>query len=64
MTDPLQTFDLDDPVLPGAIKKTAPAWGGYRYAKKLERERYTAELGHLPRQLALLQSHILKGRGS
>lgn len=60
MTDSLKTFDLDDPVLPKAIRRAALTSGGYPYAEKLERERYEAELEKLHRQLALLQAHVAK----
>ncbi|MHB1111303.1 MAG: polyphosphate kinase 2 [Devosia sp.] len=60
MTDSLISFDLEDPVLPKAIKKTALGSGGYPYAEKLEREKYEAELYQLHKQLALLRSHIAR----
>jgi polyphosphate kinase len=60
VTDPLQSFDLENPELPKAIKKAALSSGGYPYAEKLEREQYKAELEELHKQLALLQKHIAK----
>jgi len=60
VTDAAAGFDLDDPMLPKAIRKAALASGGYPYRKKLERERYEADLLALHLQLALLQEHIRK----
>ncbi len=58
MTDALASFDLENPVLPKAIKKAALESGGYPYDEKMEREQYEAELLALHMQLALLQHHI------
>lgn len=60
MSDPLANFDLENPVLPKAIKRAAPGSGGFPYAEKLTRDQYAAELYPLHRQLALLQAHIAK----
>jgi polyphosphate kinase 2 len=60
VTNPLASFDLDDPVLPKAIKKAALGSGGYPYSEKLEPETYEEELLRLHTQLALLQTHIAK----
>lgn len=60
MTDSLKNFDLEDPVLPTAIRRAALSSGGFPYAEKLERERYDVELEKLHKQLALLQAHVAK----
>ena len=60
VTDPLADFDLDDPILPKAIKKAALESGGYPYEAKMEREQYEDELLKLHVQLALLHQHLIK----
>jgi polyphosphate kinase 2 len=60
VNDPLLSFDLDDPVLPKAIKKAALSSGGYPYTDPMGREQYEKELYDLHTQLALLQDHMAK----
>src|SRR6218665_1904855 len=55
MPDALEIFDLDDPVLPRAIKKKALTSGGFPYDEKLESDEYDAAMLKVQRQLALLQ---------
>jgi len=55
---PAADFDLDDPVLPKAVRKGALASGGYPYAEKLDRDDYEAELRSLHLELAKLQNHV------
>lgn len=58
MADPFDSFDLNDPDLPKAIKKAAMTSGGYPYDDKLDDDEYAEQLLHLHRQLALLQAHM------
>ncbi len=51
-------FNIDNPVLPKAIKKGALHSGNFPYAKKLKREAYDAELSKLHLELVKLQSHL------
>ena len=55
MPDVLENFDLDDPVLPRAIKKKALTSGGFPYDEKLDSDEYEAQMLQVQRQLALLQ---------
>jgi len=55
MSDTLDGFDLEDPVLPRSIKKKALESGGYPYDDKMDEEVYEAEMLQVQRQLALLQ---------
>lgn len=55
MSDALEGFDLEDPVLPRAIKKKALTSGGFPYDEKLDSDDYDAEMLQAQRQLALLQ---------
>ena len=55
MNDAISGFDLDDPVLPRAIKKKALSSGGFPYDDKLEGDVYDAQMLAAQRQLALLQ---------
>lgn len=56
MNDAIAGFDLDDPVLPRAIKKKALTSGGYPYDEKMDGEAYEVEMLAAQRQLALLQA--------
>jgi polyphosphate kinase 2 len=60
MPDTLENFDLDDPVLPRAIKKKALTSGGFPYDEKLDDDTYEAEMLQVQRQLALLQQDQAK----
>jgi len=55
MPDTITGFDLDDPVLPRAIKKKALTSGGFPYDDKMDEDDYAAEMLAAQRQLALLQ---------
>lgn len=55
MPDAIADFDLEDPVLPRAIKKKALSSGGYPYDEKMDRDDYEEEMLAAQRQLALLQ---------
>ncbi|MDB5540422.1 MAG: ppk2 [Devosia sp.] len=55
MSDALEGFDLEDPVLPRSIKKKALTSGGFPYDEKMDPEQYDAEMLQAQRQLALLQ---------
>ncbi|MCF1741252.1 polyphosphate kinase 2 [Paradevosia shaoguanensis] len=61
MSDPYDSFDIENPDLPKAIKKAAMTSGGYPYADKLDDDVYEDELLALQKQLVLLQSHLAKG---
>ena len=56
MSDAITGFDLDDPVLPRAIKKKALGSGGFPYDEKMDGDAYEAEMLAAQRQLALLQA--------
>jgi len=60
MSDPFDTFDIENPKLPRAIEKNALTSGGYPYAEKLKGKVYRAHLTALQVQLVRLQSHIQK----
>jgi len=60
MSDALENFDLDDPVLPRAIKKKALTSGGYHYDEKMDGDDYDAQMLLVQRQLALLQQDQAK----
>ena len=55
MPDAIEGFDLDDPVLPRAIKKKALGSGGFPYDDKMDEDDYEAEVLAVQLQLALLQ---------
>jgi polyphosphate kinase len=58
MSDLTAPFNLDDPVLPKAVRKAAMMSGGFPYDAKLGRKAYEKQLQALYLQLALLQDHI------
>jgi len=58
VTDPYESFDIENPELPKAIKKAAMRSGGYPYDEKLDEDVYEAELYELHKQLVLLQAHL------
>ncbi len=60
MTDPFDSFDIENPVLPKAIKKAAIRSGGYPYDDKLDWDEYGATNLTLQKQLVKLQEHMLK----
>ncbi len=53
-------FDIDDPILPKAIKKGALRSGNYPYSQRLKRSLYEEELKKLHLELVKLQSHLQK----
>ncbi len=55
MSTAADAFDLEDPVLPKAIRKKALGSGGFPYEDKLDSDDYKAEMGAVQQQLALLQ---------
>ncbi|WP_224705765.1 polyphosphate kinase 2 [Devosia aquimaris] len=58
MTDPIDSFDIENPKLPKAIKKAAMTSGGYPYDDKLDRAVYEAHMLDLQKQLVTLQAHL------
>ena len=58
MTDPFDSFDIENPELPKSIKKHAMQSGGYPYEDKLDDEIYQAQMYALQKQLVLLQAHL------
>ncbi|HEY0032063.1 MAG TPA: polyphosphate kinase 2 [Devosia sp.] len=58
MTDPFDSFDIENPELPKSIKKHAMQSGGYPYEDKLDDETYEAQMYALQKQLVLLQAHL------
>ncbi|UYN99271.1 MAG: polyphosphate kinase 2 [Devosia sp.] len=60
MTDPNETFDIDNPELPKAIKKAAYASGDYPYDEKLDDDDYDTQMYALQKQLVLHQAHMQK----
>lgn len=55
MPDVIEGFDLEDPVLPRAIKKKALGSGGFPYDDKMDEDDYVTQMLAAQRQLALLQ---------
>lgn len=60
MSDPLLSFDIDNPELPSAIKKAALKSGNFPYDEKLDSDEYDTQLYALQKQLVLLQAHMAK----
>jgi polyphosphate kinase 2 len=60
VSDPLLSFDIDNPELPSAIKKAALKSGHFPYDEKLDRDEYDTQLYALQKQLVLLQAHMAK----
>ena len=58
MSDPLLSFDIDNPDLPTAIDKAALGSGGFPYRKKLDRDEYDTQIYALQKELVKLQSHM------
>ena len=58
MSDPLLSFDIDNPDLPTAIDKAALGSGGFPYGKKLDRDEYDTQIYALQKELVKLQSHM------
>lgn len=55
MSDTIEGFDLEDPVLPRTIKKKALTSGGFPYDEKMDPDEYDAQMLQVQMQLALLQ---------
>jgi polyphosphate kinase 2 len=60
VTDPNESFDIDDPELPKAIKKAAFGSGRFPYADKLDSDEYDTQMHALQKQLVLHQAHMAK----
>ena len=60
MANPLDGFDLNNPVMPKSIKKRALRSGGYPYDEKMEPDAFEAEMLAAQQQLALLQADQAK----
>jgi len=60
VSDPYDSFDIENPDLPKAIKKAAMVSGGYPYAKKLDDDEYADQLLALQKQLVLLQAQLAR----
>ena len=56
MANPLEGFDLENPVLPKAIRKRALKSGDYPYDEKMDGDQFEDEMLKVQRQLALLQA--------
>jgi polyphosphate kinase 2 len=61
--DAEQKFDLEDPVLPKWVKKSALSSGGYPYEDRLDDDDYLDQLRVLQLELVKLQTHLLKSGG-
>jgi len=60
VNDPFSSFDLEDPELPGFIRKGALKSGGFPYDEKLDKDEYDTQIYALQKQLVLLQAHMAK----
>jgi polyphosphate kinase 2 len=60
VTDPQNSFDINDPDLPNWIKKAAFGSGGYPYEDKLDSDEYDTAMYALQKQLVLHQAHMAK----
>jgi polyphosphate kinase len=60
VTDPIESFDINDPELPKAIKKAAFTSGGFPYDEKLDDDEYDTQMYALQKQLVLHQEHMAK----
>ena len=58
MSDPLLSFDINNPDLPTAIDKAVLGSGGFPYGKKLDRDEYDTQIYALQKELVKLQSHM------
>ncbi|SMQ85257.1 polyphosphate kinase 2, PA0141 family [Devosia lucknowensis] len=58
MTDPIESFDINDPELPKAIRKAAFGSGGFPYDTKLDDDEYDTQMYALQKQLVLHQAHM------
>jgi polyphosphate kinase 2 len=55
MSDAIADFDIEDPILPRAIKKKALSSGGFPYDKQMDDDDYAEQMLAAQKQLALLQ---------
>lgn len=55
MSDALENFDIEDPVLPRSIRRKALTSGDFPYDEKMDDDEYDAQMLSVQRQLALLQ---------
>ena len=60
MTDPQNSFDINDPDLPKWVKKAAFGSGGYPYEDKLDSDEYDTAMYALQKQLVLHQAQMAK----
>lgn len=60
MTDPFESFDIDDPDLPKAIKRAALTSGEFPYDEALDGKDYDTQMYALQKQLVKLQAHMAK----
>jgi polyphosphate kinase 2 len=60
LSDPLDSFDLENPDLPKAIARRAMASGGYPYEDRLDKRIYEEQMYRLQKQLVLLQAHLAR----
>jgi polyphosphate kinase len=60
VSDPIESFDIDNPELPKAIKKAAFTSGGFPYDEKLDDDEYDTQMYQLQKQLVLHQAHMAK----
>jgi polyphosphate kinase 2 len=62
VSDPFDTFDIENPDLPKSIKQAALASGDYPYAEKLDSAIYDDALLQLQKQLVHLQAHLAQSK--
>ena len=60
MTEPQNSFDINEPDLPKWVKKAAFGSGGYPYEDKLDSDEYDTAMYALQKQLVLHQAHMAK----
>ncbi|WP_291376332.1 polyphosphate kinase 2 [Devosia sp.] len=60
MTDPFDSFDINDPQLPKSIKRAALTSGGYPYEDGMDGDEYDTQMYALQKQLVLLQAHMAR----
>ena len=58
----IESFDIDDPVLPKTIEERALGSGDFPYDKKLKRDAFQEALERLQIELVKLQIHVAKAR--
>jgi polyphosphate kinase 2 len=60
VTDPFDSFDINDPQLPKSIKRAALTSGGYPYEDGMDGDEYDTQMYALQKQLVLLQAHMAR----